>query len=369
MRLAIFADQLLYKFPGGIGTYLRELVPEMANLKGENEYLLLHCGGQKEVLLGSLPSVEERRIPGGRSFLGVSWHYLGGPAIERFAGKVDLMHAPGLVVPASEAPPVVTIHDLAVLKFPRCFPSRWRRFLTRGLQVALNRARLLLADSESTACDLAEILREDDRRVRVIPLGVSAPKKLPEGEGERLRRKLRLPEKYLLFVGTLEPRKNLEGLLAAYVVFCERSGKDAGLVLAGAAGWGVDNLLERARDMPGVTVTGYVSGEELEAIYRGAACLVYPSLYEGFGLPVLEAMARGVPVITSDRSSLKEVASGAALLVDPHDIVGMAEAMHQLLSEEKLQAELKEAGLRRAGEYSWKRTALRTLEAYEEAVG
>ncbi len=368
MRLAIFADQLLYKIPGGIGSYLRGLIPALLELDGDLDYLLLHCGpAGKSLDLEGRP-LEERRLPGGRALNGVLWHYLGFPPLERLVGSIDLLHAPGLVIPSCRAPLVVTVHDLAVMKYPQYFPPRWRRFLGKGLELALRRARLMLAVSQCTASDLSAILKDDDRRVRVIPNGVSPPHPLTGRQIEEIINRLRLPRRYLLFVGTLEPRKNLDRLLDAYQLFRDRNGEDMGLVLAGALGWGEGEILSRAARMKGVTVTGLVSAPELEALFYRATALVYPSLYEGFGLPVLEAMARRVPVVTSDLSSLKEVAGDAALLVDPYDILGLAEAMEKIVSDERLRRDLAERGEKRAGEFTWGKAAAATREAYLEAV-
>ncbi len=368
MRLAIFADQLLYKIPGGIGSYLRGLIPALLELDGDFNYLLFHCGpADKRLDLEGKP-VEERRIPGGRSLMGVAWHYLDFPSIERFVGSIDLLHAPALVVPSCRAPLVVTIHDLAVMKYPQYFQPRWRMFLSRGLELALRKARLLLAVSQSTASDLSAILKDDDKRIRVIPNGVSPPRPITGRQREEIKTRLRLPQKYFLFLGTLEPRKNLGRLLDAYLLFQERNRTDIGLVLAGAPGWEEREVVLKAKEMDSVTITGLVSQQELEALFHGATAMIYPSLYEGFGLPVLEAMVRGVPVVTSDLSSLPEIVGDAALLVDPYDILAMAEAMEKIATDEGLRRALVKKGVEKAGEFTWEKAAKATREAYLEAA-
>lgn len=368
MRAAIFADQLLYKVPGGIGTYVSHLAPELARLDDEGSYQLFHCGKPGQRLEGPLQGMPQARIPGGRAALGLAWNYLGRPRIERHLEPFDLLHATQLVVPASLAPMVATVHDLFVIKYPEHFPPRWRRLLGRGLEVVMSRARLLLAVSRSTADDLAAILRPGDDRVRVIPEGVDPPPVTAPEEVEAARRRYGLPDGYLLYVGTREPRKNLERLLDAYEVFKSSPGAEEGLVLAGPPGWGTEALEARAASLQGVRLTGFVPAADLDLLYKGARAFVYPSIEEGFGLPVLEAMAREVPVVTSDTPALKEVAEGAALLVDPYDIGGLAEALREVCGDSSRREELRRRGLERAGRYRWEETARLTLEAYREAA-
>ncbi len=372
MRTAIFADQLLYKMPGGIATYVSHLVPELARLDGDtaDSYQLFHCGGAGESLPGLAGGVPQVRIPGGRAALGLAWNYLGRPRVERHLDSFDLLHATQLVVPASRAPMVATVYDLFVVKYPEYFPPRWRRLLGRGLEIILSRASLLLAISQSTADDLAAILRPGDGRVRAIPLGVDPPPETAPEEVEGVRKKYGLPERYFLYVGTREPRKNLERLLDAYQIFASMGGDNAGtgLVLAGPPGWGTEGLDARAASLPLVKLAGFVPSADLDLLYKGALALAYPSIEEGFGLPALEAMVRGVPVVTSDTPSLKEIASGAALLVDPYDTRGLAEALQEVADDAVRRTELARLGLERAGRYRWAETARLTREAYREAV-
>lgn len=368
MRVAIFADQLLYQVPGGIGTYITHLAPELARQGGEDRQIFFHCGKPDQRLPGLPEDLEQVRIPGGRAALGLSWNYLGRPRIDNHMKPFDLMHATQLVVPASRAPMVATIYDTFVVKYPEYFPPRWRRLLGRGLEIVLSRARLLLAISQSTADDLTAILRPGDDRVRAIPLGVDPPPVTAPGAVEEIRNRYDLPERYLLYVGTREPRKNLERLFDAYQILQAGDGTGVGLVLAGPPGWGTDGLEARALSLPGVKLVGFVPAADLDLLYKGAHVLAYPSIEEGFGLPVLEAMARGVPVVTSDTPSLKEIAAGAALLVDPFDTSGLAEALREACEDAGRREELVRRGRERAGRYRWEETARLTLEAYREAV-
>ncbi len=370
MRAAIFADQLFYRQPGGIGTYLRHLVPGLADSPEIDSLALAHHGPEGSRAFRGLTKVEEVRLPGRRDLTGLSWHLLGKPCLEKSLGRLDVVHTPSLVYTPSNAPLVATVHDLCVLKIPWAFPARWRAFHRRGLSLIMRHARTILVDSRSTLEDLRSLNGGKDPRVRVVPLGVDTP---PEPSPEKVAMTLEkhgLRPGYLLFVGTIEPRKNLSRLALAYASFAEEERRRCGeLVLVGASGWMGRRELSRILSQRGVRWLGYLPQEELEAVYRGASLFVYPSLYEGFGLPVLEAMARGLPVVTSDSSSLREVGEGVALLVDPGDVMELGRAMRRLLDDEELREDLAQRGRERAAEYRWERTVEMTLEAYKGALG
>jgi glycosyltransferase involved in cell wall biosynthesis len=370
MRAAIFADQLFYKQPGGIGTYLRRIVPELAERLDEGSLVLAHHGPEDKLLFPGLEKVEEVRLPQRRDVLGMSWHTLGFPPLERYLGEFDLAHAPSLVYPPSRAPLVATIHDLTVIKHPGAFPRKWRHFHARGLKLILRHSKVVLCDSRSTYDDLCSLTGNRDQRMRVVPLGVGPPGEVDEEEVEKILAKHGLQAGYILFVGTLEPRKNLSRLVSAYAALGEEEKERSGeLVLVGAPGWMEEEELSRLQAQPGVRRLGYLPQDELEAIYGGAMLFVYPSLYEGFGLPVLEAMARGLPVVTSRTSSMREVGEGAALLVDPADEREIRRAIQRLVDDEDLREELASKGRKRAADFTWDRTAELTLQAYKDTIG
>ena len=368
MRAAIFADQLFYDQPGGIGTYLRHLVPGVAGgLDGS--LVLAHHGPRDAGLFPDVVGVEEVCLGARRDIMGLAWHTMGRPQLERYLGKLDLVHAPSLVFPPSHAPLVATVHDLCILKYPEAFPSRWKIFHHRGLRLILRNARVILADSRNTGDDLRSLIGRGDPRIRVVPLGVDIPASPGEDEVEEVLAKYGLAPGYVLFVGTVEPRKNLSRLVQAYAAFSAEEKKRSGeLVLVGAPGWMGRRELSRILSQAGVRWLGYLPQRELEAVYRGATIFVYPSVYEGFGLPVLEAMARGLAVVTSDSSSLREVGEGAALLVDPGDPMEMRKAMRRLIEDEDMRGELVERGRERAAAYRWESTIDLTIQAYEETA-
>ena len=254
---------------------------------------------------------------------------------------VDVLHCPGHRGPLqSRVPVVVTLHDLAVLRHPETF-NRWTRTYSRiMLPRIVAAATRVIAVSSFTASEGVELLGLDEEKVRVVPHGVEPPF-LPEGQEVR--------GEYALAVGTVEPRKNLPRAVEA----ARRAGIE--LRVVGPEGWGE----------VGVQSLGFVSDEVLAALYRGAQCLVYPSLYEGFGLPVLEAMACGTPVVTSNFGATAELGREAAVLVDPYDVDAIAAGIDEA---RRRRDGLRAAGFERARQFTWDETARQTLDVYREAA-
>ena len=269
---------------------------------------------------------------------------------------------------------VVTVHDLAFRLFPETAPHGTRSWLAR-IERTLAKASRIIAVSESTRRDLLELYDVDPGLVSVIPLGVDRARFRPSGRDaiDLVRSRFGLNGPYLLYLGGIEPRKNLQSVLVAFA----RLGPDVRLVIAGSGvEWNPEGpvLLQKALDsLPPearrrVVRTGYVSEGDKVALLSGAGALVYPSLYEGFGLPVLEAMACGTPVVTSDRSSLPEVAGEGALYVDPGDPEAIAAAIERVLSDGQLRTRLRETGMEQAARFTWEETARRTAEILREAA-
>lgn len=256
----------------------------------------------------------------------------------------------------------VTVHDLGFRVFPEAHPANQRRYLDWTTRYSAARASIVLADSAATAADLTRFYGTPRHKIRIVYPGVDAP---PIGDLDALRRKYNLPQRYFLFIGTLQPRKNIARLVRAYAAWRAAHPDDAvGLVLAGGQGWLFDPAWTAGVD--GITLTGYVDDADKGALYAGALALVFPSLYEGFGFPVLEAMHCGAPVICSGTSSLPELAGDAALLVDPLDVDAIAAAMTQITRDADLRAALAARGRAQARRFTWDvaaRAALDTLEA------
>jgi glycosyltransferase involved in cell wall biosynthesis len=267
------------------------------------------------------------------------------PLVLGAAGGLDVLHCPTYYGPLrSRTPLVVTVHDLSVFRHPEAFPRWTRTFAPRFAPLVLRAARRVIAVSEFTRAELVEVLGVAEQKIRVVPNAVDDvfTAQGPAAGGD-----------YVLGVGTVEPRKNLPRLAEA--------ARSAGIELrvVGAPGWG---------DVPldGVHWLGELPDEELARLYRGAAAVAYPSLYEGFGIPIVEAMASGTPVVTSAGGATEEIAGGAAVLVDPNDAASIAAGLAEAVSRRD---ELRRRGLERARAFSWNEVARRTVEVYEEAAG
>jgi glycosyltransferase involved in cell wall biosynthesis len=265
---------------------------------------------------------------------------------------------------------VATVHDMIPLLWPQWVTRKHRLVVTAAYYRLRQQVDIVITPSEATKADVVRHLQINPQRIVVIPWGCDE-RFQPGGDPEHfaaVQQRYRLPAQYLLFVGTLEPRKNLTTLLHAYaMVRAERRGKDVKLVVAGRTGWLYADIFDTVRTLAldeEVIFTGFVDDEDLPDLYRGAQLFVFPSLYEGFGLPILEAMASGVPVITSNVASMPEVAGDAAILIDPHDPKAIAAGIARILAEDQLRQEMIQKGLARARRFTWDSVAQQTLEVY-----
>ncbi len=358
----------------GIGRYTRELVAALAKLDHHNEYTLF-CAGDAPPA-GEWPAnfrVRASNVPA--RWLTAGWHRLGLPlAAEMLAGTCDLFHSPDFTLPPLKtARGVVTVHDLSFLRFPEHADPGLRTFLTRTVPRSVARAVRVLADSESTKADLVELLGVEPEKISVVPAGVDARFR-PVRDTLKLaqvRQRYRLPEWFILFVGTLEPRKNLSRLITAYAQMRRHTGLPHELVIAGKPGWLYEGIYEQVTKeglTENVHFIGFVADDDLPALYTLADLLAFPSLYEGFGLPPLEAMACGTPVVASNRSSLPEAVGSAGLLVDPEDIDALADALARVLGDASLRVRLADLGRAQAARFTWQSAAERLLEAYRLAA-
>jgi glycosyltransferase involved in cell wall biosynthesis len=306
------------------------------------------------------PPVEVFELPLPRAALYRSWHRFRRPRVELATSRVDVIHATSAAIPPRSAPLVVTVHDLAWLKDPSHFTTRGLSFFKRGLDVARRDADLVLCPSRATARDCEEVGWPAEK-VRVVPLATDA---VPARDAQiaTARSKHGLANDYILWTGTIEPRKNLPRLLEAY----RSLDTDLDLVLCGPRGWNedLDALIEPVRAR--VHILGFVPRADLGGLYAGARIFCWPSLREGFGFPVLEAMAQGTPVVTSLGTSTEEVAGEAAVLVDPTDPAAIAVGIETILGNESLETKLAKAGPARVREFTWERTARGVADAYRE---
>jgi glycosyltransferase involved in cell wall biosynthesis len=299
----------------------------------------------------------------------VLWEQLIQPRVLRHI-EADLVHEPVFVGPlVAPCPVVITIHDLSFIRYPHLFRPANRLYLTVMTQLSVRRARRLIAVSKHAAGEAERLLGVPREKVDVVYHGVDPVfRPLPPGEVAAFRRRRELPDRFILFVGTQEPRKNLERLIEAFARIPQGEAK---LVLVGGKGWLYDDLFAKIEALSlrdAVVFPGYVGSEELPLWYNAATAFAYPSLYEGFGMPVTEALACGTPVVTSTSSSLPEAAGGAALLVDPEDVEAIATGLTRILDDDTLREALTERGLAHARTFDWSRTARETVRVYRRAL-
>lgn len=372
IRVAYTLEQCWHRVPGGTATsavgVARAIVAGERDVPGEARPVELigvsaHHRQAAPHELAVPIAMRSIRLP--RRALYESWHTLRRPSVERATGQVDAIHATGMAIPPRTAPLVVTVHDLAFVHFPRHATRNGLRFFRQSLELTRRDADLVLCPSDATRrdCIAAGI---DATRVRVVPWGVDpAPLLDASVSAAVLARHGLAARRYILFVGTIEPRKNLAVLASA---FQRLSALDLTLALVGPAGWNEDlsALLAPVRDK--VRVLGHVSRADLDALYAHASVFCYPSLLEGFGMPVLEAMAAGSAVITSAGTATEEVAGNAGVLIDPHDPVALADAIERVVSDHEHADALRRAAVARAATYTWARAAQQTIDAYRSCL-
>jgi glycosyltransferase involved in cell wall biosynthesis len=358
---------------GGTETYVRQLVPELAGAAPEDAFILYlareaaatgwDVPGNVRVAAAPVSSVSRVQRLG--------WE-LTGLAIQARRDGVALLHSLGTTSPlASPMPRVVTVHDLIYEHFPESFPGVRTPVLRRLVPRMLRRATRVITDSEATRRDVVGLYGADPERVDVVYLGPGRPPLgLAADEARTLREAIPVEAPYVLSVATSQPHKNLQRLIEAFARV-RTARPETRLVLVGGAGQ-AQAQLEAAAAQAGisdaVTFTGWVGDRALDAVYAGAELFVYPSLCEGFGLPLLEAMQRAVPVLSSDATSLPEVGGDAVELVDARNVDELGASMLRLLEDPARRAELVSAGTRQAATFSWRRAALETLATYERAL-
>jgi glycosyltransferase involved in cell wall biosynthesis len=288
---------------------------------------------------------------------------------------VDVLHVQFTAPPFAPCPVVTTIHDLSFEHLPETFKRRSRAQLRLTVRRTARKAALILTLSEFSRRDIIETYAVDPERVIVTPAAAPAHFKpvVDEAKLEKVRERHGIGANYLLSLGSIQPRKNLTRLIEAFrwLRKSRPDDKPPQLVIAGKRGWLDDEIFRTAQQdglNESVKFVGYVPDEDLPALYSGALCFVYPSYFEGFGLPVLEAMQCGAPVIAGNQTSLPEVAGDAALLFDPFDTRALGEAIARVIDHSDYRAELRAKGLKRAAEFSWIATARLTLKAYEDAA-
>ena len=384
MRVALNLEQLLHRPPGGIGRYsaeLARLLPTSGEAGSERVEVLAfvarhHAVEVEAAMIGfGLEHVDPARLALPRVVLYDLWNDLGAGDLRHLSRRLrafDVVHAPSLAVPPrSGAKLVVTVHDAAPILFPATYTRRGRWFHERGFAAAARRADLVIAPTSVAADEVAGCTPIPRDRIEVVPHGV-VQREVGDGLVASTRSTLAVGESpYVLWVGTLEPRKNVGVLVEGFRRMVEREDLPHRLIIVGPRGWlgAAEALQEPARALgKRIHFTGPVRADRLLALFRGADLVALPSVHEGFGLPVIEAMSQATPVMCADIPVLHEVAGDAAVFVDPHDPDAWAKELTVLLRDESARRELGEAGRVRASGYTWERCAERTRELYRKVL-
>jgi glycosyltransferase involved in cell wall biosynthesis len=363
---------------GGIGRYTRELLRALGALDTENRYSLFYASpaGAPAHALPPLPrNFRARHLPFDDVWLARVWHRARLPlAVDWLTGPIDLFHSPDFTLPPTRrgTRTILTVHDLSFVRDPGSAMPVLRAYLNQVVPRSVARADLVLADSQATRADLVELYGADPHKIEVLYSGVNEafqPVRDPV-RLEAVRAKYGLGGgPFILAVGTLQPRKNYVRLIQAFATLPGRG--DLRLVIAGGKGWLFDEIfteVERLGLGGRVIFPGFAADEDLPALYSAASVLAYPSIYEGFGLPILEAFACGTPVVTSTASCLPEVAGEAALMAPPTDVDALRDALRRVLEDADLSLKLVAAGRERAKQFSWQKAAEELLNHYRRLM-
>ncbi len=351
----------------GIAVYIVNLLRQLAQTDAQLDY---------HVLSGCDPFPADIPLPVTRPHWPVhsparriAWEQFAMPWVLKRL-HASLLHAPAFVAPLiAPCPTVITVHDLSFMRYPQFFQRSKRLYLRTMTPLASRRAAAIIAGSDFARREIVSVLGVPLERVHVVPYGLSPRfRPLPTEEVARFRRRQGLPEQFILYLGTLEPRKNLPRLIRA---FARLRMKDVHLVLAGGKGWFYQTVFDEVARLglqERVHFPGFIPADTQALWYNAATVFAYLSTYEGFGLPVLESLACGVPAVTSNGTSLPEAAGGGALLISPNDEEAIAEALSRLLRDEDLRRTLRERGLTHAAQFSWAHTAHRTAQIFRDVL-
>ena len=371
MRIAVDASRTTVSRVTGTEHYALRLIQTLIRRNTQHQLTLYFRDAPAPHLFPQSDLVTHRVIPLRRAWTHVRF------AAELWRDQPDVTFVPAHTLPALfTGKGVVTVHDLGFKYFPRAHPASQRLYLDWTTRYSARRAAVVLADSQATARDLTQFYGTPAGKICVVYPGVDKPS-LPKPDNnmewsetdiEAVRRKYKLPERYFLFIGTLQPRKNIARITQAYAQWwAGHQSEGIGLVLAGGKGWLFDEAW--VEGIPNVHLPGYIADADKGALYAGALALVFPSLYEGFGFPVIEAMHCGTPVITSNTSSLPELAGDAAILVNPLEVYTIADALEDIAGNDALRQSLREKGYVQAARFTWDRAAEQALAALEAAAG
>lgn len=370
MRIAIDAHSVGNKL-GGNESYATNLIEALAEIDNVNQYTIFVTTREaRDRFSNRWPNFQVRATLPHTPFVRIPLTL----SAELRRNRVDVLHVQFTAPPFSPCPVVVSIHDLSFEHLPETFKRRSRLQMRLTVRHSARNAAQVIALSEHARTDLINTYNLRPEKVNVVPLAASdrfAPVR-DDNELQRVRQIYGIDRNYVLSVGSIQPRKNLRRLIEAYSVLRREQPecKLPQLVLVGKNAWLYDETLQSLKDRDigaSIILTGYVPESDLPALYSGALCFIYPSYFEGFGLPPLEAMKCGAPVIVGNRTSLPEVVGDAALMIDPFDVNAIAAAIQKVITDSDFRSELRVKGLQRAKQFDWKETARRTLAVYEKA--
>ncbi len=362
LRIGLTVEQLWQRVPGGSGSYILELLRAL-DARPEVDPVGLSALHRHPPGPDLRPTGPVRSFGLPRYALYRAWNHLSAPRPEWVDRRLDLVHATTWAIPPTRRPLVVTVHDVAFLRDPEHFTPRGVRFFTRALERTRDEAAAVIVPSQATADDCVAAGIEADR-LHVVPHGAPGWT-VTDAEVGALRARLALPERFVLWCGTHEPRKNVDGLLRAFALVAEAD-PDLHLVLVGPPGWGDRVELTTGPAAGRIHRVGRLPARDLAAAYAAASAFAFPSLWEGFGLPVLEAMSVGTPVVTSRGTSMAEVVGEAGVLVDPRDPSEIAAGILRAVGPAG--PEIGRSGQARAGTYSWHTAAADHVETYRAAL-
>lgn len=372
VRITIDVSPAVHRH-AGLGRYSHELLAALTALDHNNDYsAFYYATGRDERLDPPIDRIPAKKIwlPAKPWRLSVLLAYFLRASMDSWIPPSDIFHATDHLLPPLKCATVFTIHDLIFRFFPEYHLPLNRWYLSLMLPRFMRRADAIIAVSENTKRDATRLLDISPDKIAVIHEGVNQsyrPITDPRQLGA-VRAKYLLPQHFILYLGTIEPRKNLPTLVEAYRLLLDRDRMTPTLVIAGRKGWLYRPVFDRVRDLgldTQVLFTDYIESSDLPALMSAAELFVFPSLYEGFGLPPLEAMACGTPVICSNTSSMPEVVGDGGLLFNPRDVSACADAMERVLKDDNLRAGLRARGLSQAARFTWERTARETLKVYE----
>lgn len=380
--MKIAADISVINFTkSGVGEYTKNLLLALLNIDTKNQYIFFNNQGLKRkskeeniFLDNKKVSIKNFKLP--QKFLYYSWEKLKQPRINYFLGKTDIFHSHNFLLPPVEAKKkIITIYDLSFIHFPQYFTKEFHKIYTASIGNSIKEADLIITISHSAKQDIIDIYDVKEEKVKVI-YG-AANNKFKDIKQEvnyndkikNIKNKFKIRNNYFLFVGTIQPRKNLLRLIKAYSLLPKSLLNNYQLVVVGNKGWLFKNIFKYVQEKnlnQNIVFLDEVNENEMVCLYNGANIFILPSFYEGFGLPILEAFACGTPVITSNCSSLKEIGKDCALLVNPYSVKKINSAITSLIENESIKKDLIFKGKNKVNNFSWEKSAQKLLKIYEE---